>query len=79
MDANLNRFVWVGHFRRGGSSKSIKTAGGCGFPLLGLGAFGLFGGLGVGVLAFLRSAIWAHRKIVEHFGAGTNFLCDPFE
>ena len=25
---------------------------------LGLGAFGLFGGLGVGVLAFLRSAVW---------------------
>jgi hypothetical protein len=33
----------------------------------------------LGAPAFLRPAIWAHRKIVEHFGAGTNFLCDPFE
>jgi hypothetical protein len=47
--------------------------------VLGLSALGLGRSSCGGSLAFLRSAIWAHRKIVEHFGAGTNFLCDPFE
>jgi hypothetical protein len=46
---------------------------------IGLGALCLDRSLCCGSLAFLCSAIWAHRKIVEHFGAGTNFLCDPFE
>jgi hypothetical protein len=47
--------------------------------VLGLSALGLGRCTCGGSLAFLRPAIWAYRKIVEHFGAGTNFLCDPFE